>query len=457
MDGLAALGRAEAHVRTARLVALDVGDRRHLEPALLAAAPHLEVVGLGLRHAHVARRQDEPAVGEAQRLHAPLGSLAERFEAHVAGIRVGELDELDLVELVEPVEAAHVLAVRAGLAPEAGRVGGVADRELSLGQDLVAAVVDERHLGRGHEVETVALGFVHLALFVGQLPGPDAAGLVDEEGRLDLGVAGLGREVEEQADERALEARPLADVEREAGAGHLRAALEVEKAEAVGELPVGEGREALEGGALAPRERRLVRARVADRRRGVGRVGDGEEGVSQARLGRADGLVELGDLGLEAVGLLQERRGLVALAGLHQRPDPGAERALLLLERLLRRERRPALRVELDGAVDERRIAEAFVEHALAHAGGVVAEKLEVDHREGEGRGAKLPAACRRSCDDTAQSGGLSLYLGPVSPRVPCSVSSSPACCSPSSPAAAARRRPSRRSPERRGRSSASC
>ena len=67
---------------------------------------------------------------------------------------------------------------------------------------------------------------------------------VDHVGRQDFGVAVLaGVEVEHEVGEGALEAGSLAVVDDEAGAGDLGGALEVEDAEALAELPVGEGGE----------------------------------------------------------------------------------------------------------------------------------------------------------------------------------------------------------------------
>ena len=55
-------------------------------------------------------------------------------------------------------QAAHVRAVRAGLAAEARRVGGVAQRQRAAVEDLVAVQVRERHLGGRDQVEIPVAG-----------------------------------------------------------------------------------------------------------------------------------------------------------------------------------------------------------------------------------------------------------------------------------------------------------
>ena len=66
---------------------------------------------------------------------------------------------------------ARVLAGGAGLAPEARRVRGVADRQLVRLEDLVAVEVGDRDLGGRDQVELVAGHDVHLVFLVGDLAG----------------------------------------------------------------------------------------------------------------------------------------------------------------------------------------------------------------------------------------------------------------------------------------------
>src|SRR5690606_4894532 len=121
--------RASPRAQAVRLERLEVADARDLEPAALARAPDLQVVLLRLREAQVAGAHEQLAVRQAQGLEQRLRDRDHLLERLVAPLGRGELHHLDLVELVYPVEAAHVLAVAARLAAEAGRVGAVAQRQ----------------------------------------------------------------------------------------------------------------------------------------------------------------------------------------------------------------------------------------------------------------------------------------------------------------------------------------
>ena len=199
-----------------------------------------------------------------------------------------------------------------------GRVGGVADRQVGGVEDLVAMEVRDRDLGRRDQVQLVAGHDVHLVFLVGDLPGPAGAVGVDDGRRPDLGEAVLaGVDVEEPVDEAALERRAGALVDREAGAGDLRAAGVVDDVERLAELPVRLARPGRATGGrvgadlavdrllarelLAPRADRDVGLLATDRDVRVGRVGDAEELVVEGRLG-------LGELGVESCDALAGRR-----------------------------------------------------------------------------------------------------------------------------------------------------
>src|SRR5665647_3609901 len=70
-----------------------------------------------------------------------------------------EEHHLHLVELVDAQDPAGILAGRAGLPAEAGRVGGIADGQLAEFEDLVAVEIRDRdpvsytHL-RAHETDS---------------------------------------------------------------------------------------------------------------------------------------------------------------------------------------------------------------------------------------------------------------------------------------------------------------
>ena len=180
----------------------------------------------------------------AQALQDLLGVAGQLRESVVARLLRGEVDQLDLVELVLADQAADVLAVGAGLAAEAGGVGGVAARQIRLLERLPAVQVGQRHLGGGHQVVVGPLELEQVGLELGELSRSDQRVGVDDERRQHLGVAVRARvEVEHELDERPLEPGAGPEVGGEAGAGHLGAALEVEDAEIGPQVPVRLGGE----------------------------------------------------------------------------------------------------------------------------------------------------------------------------------------------------------------------
>ena len=88
--------------------------------------------------AEVAGAQVEHPVVQAQGLEEPLGP---RHDVGVGGgglLGGGVGEELHLLELVDPQQAPGVAPGRPGLAAEALGDRGEADRQVGLGQDLVA-------------------------------------------------------------------------------------------------------------------------------------------------------------------------------------------------------------------------------------------------------------------------------------------------------------------------------
>jgi hypothetical protein len=116
----------------------------------------------------------------------------------------GELDQLDLLELVLADDAARVFAGGAGLGAEAGGVGGEADGQARVVEDLVAVEVGDGDLGGGDEPVVVVFELAAGDGFgvgigaaeevfgeLGQLAGAEEGLGVDHEGRQDFGVAVL--------------------------------------------------------------------------------------------------------------------------------------------------------------------------------------------------------------------------------------------------------------------------
>ena len=186
----------------------------------------------------------------------------------------------------------------AGLAPEAGRVGDIPDRQPVGLDDLVAMDVGDRDLCGRHQVEIVARDDVHLVFLVRDLPGAAGGRGVDEGRWPDLGHAVLARvEVEEEVDERALERRASAAIDREPGAGDLGARGEVDHAQGLAHLPVGRAVVTIVefvGRRLAPRADDDAGLFAADGHARIGRVGDPQQQLLEPRL-------DLGEVGIEGI------------------------------------------------------------------------------------------------------------------------------------------------------------
>src|SRR5215213_8577982 len=303
--------RAEADRHPAGLVVAEVRARAHLEPALDAGRPHLEVVLLRLDEAHLAGAHQDDAISQTEALEEELGPFRQPLECGRRLVGLLEEHHLDLVELMHAEDAAGVLAGSPGLAPEAWGVGGVADRKLVGVEDLVAVQVRDRHFGSRDEVQIVARHDVHLVFLVGYLAGPGGRRRVDDGGRPDFGHAVLaGVDVEEPVDQRALERGSGSLVDRKARAADLRPASVVDDVERFGELPMrlsGPRRRIrcrvsadlfaglLDGQQLAPRPNGDVRLFAADGHVRVGRIRDAQQEIVDLRLDGRELGVDRGD------------------------------------------------------------------------------------------------------------------------------------------------------------------
>src|SRR3546814_1822627 len=85
-----------------------VGTARNLAIGALAGQPHLQVIGLARREAHVARAEQHPAIGQAERFEDRLGGARLAFEFGVGVLGADDRDQLDLPELVLADIAARV-------------------------------------------------------------------------------------------------------------------------------------------------------------------------------------------------------------------------------------------------------------------------------------------------------------------------------------------------------------
>ena len=331
---LLVVGVTVAAVQAVGLIALKVRHGAYLEPAALGGAPGLEVVADGRGEAHVATAETEDVIGELQLLQQALYVGQHLLERLVRVLRGVDAYDLHLVELMQAVQAAHVLAVRAGLAAEAGRVGAALDGQVLLVEDHVAVDVGDRHLSRRDEVEVVKVGVVHLALLVGQLAGAQSAGLIHHVGRLYLQVAGLAGLIEEESLQRALEAGHLADIYWEAGAGDLHAEVEVHEVVFLQQVPVAQGVRTQLGLHAAFFHYHVVGCVLTLGHVIIGDVRDGEEHLGHVVLCLVHHLLEGLVVGLQLGNLFLYLGGFVFLAFFHQTADLLGQLVLLLLVRI---------------------------------------------------------------------------------------------------------------------------
>lgn len=130
---------AETDLEVARLVVGAVGARDELLELALVGEPGLEIELLRGGVVERAGHNGDDAVGDAERLIEGLavGDHVLEHLPRLLGLRDAEL--LHLCELVHAEDAPDVLAVRAGLLAEAGRVAGVLEGKV-LGLEPLVAV-----------------------------------------------------------------------------------------------------------------------------------------------------------------------------------------------------------------------------------------------------------------------------------------------------------------------------
>ena len=163
------------------------------------------------------------------------------IQRFIGFIRVHQLHQLYLIELVNAVEAAHILTVRPGFAAEARRVGRHFDGQVGILHDLVAVDVGYRHFRRRDEIIIILRGMVHLAFFIGQLPGAVGRRFVDQVRRRILRIAVAGIIVQEILYKRALQPGAPVLENGEAGAGNFIAQFKIDQVVPFSQLPVRNG------------------------------------------------------------------------------------------------------------------------------------------------------------------------------------------------------------------------
>ena len=230
---------AEADAGAPGLIGFEVGAGGDFEVAVYAGGEDFEVVALASFFAHVSGAEEEDAVVKSESLEDDFGVFDKGFEFVVASFGEDEFDQFDFIELVHAEDAARVATGGSGFTAEARRVGGVLHGERGAVEDFAGVDVGDGDLGGGDEVEVVA-GFVEILFEFGKVAGADEAAGKDEGGRPDFVVAALGLLVEHEVDEGADEARALAGIEGEPGAGDFGRSLEIDEAEAFGNVPVGD-------------------------------------------------------------------------------------------------------------------------------------------------------------------------------------------------------------------------
>lgn len=231
-----------AHLEPAALVVGAVRARNEFLVFALEGEPRLQIV---LHRRRVVQRPGHDrhdAVGDLQAL-VELLRVGDHLVEHLpgaSGVRDAEL--LHLLKLVHTENAPGVLAVRAGLLAEARRVACVADWQLLRGlvKPLVRVECRDGLLGRGDEVLVVlvARDLVQLLVEVLELRRLGHMLLAHHERRHDLFVRLLAEEVEAVVDQRLVQVHTVPGQVEATVPRNLRAAVRVEKLEAVHHLVV---------------------------------------------------------------------------------------------------------------------------------------------------------------------------------------------------------------------------
>ena len=205
------IGRPKACLHPPGLEGLGIGNGRDLPIGRLPRQPHLQVIGLGGRKAHVTRAQGHHPIRQLQRLQDGFGMAHHRFQRRVGVLGTRHLHHFHLVELVLADHPARITAIRACLGAEARRMRSQPQRQRLARQDLARHQVRQRHLAGRNQVHrgrhrltrsllpglcpgrrslvTQLLHPEQVFLELGQLPGAEQCGSIHQIRRVALGIA----------------------------------------------------------------------------------------------------------------------------------------------------------------------------------------------------------------------------------------------------------------------------
>jgi hypothetical protein len=105
------VGIAITALQTISLIAVEVRNRRYLEPTLLSLGVYLEVEAESCSKAHVTTTKTENTVWEFEFLQKTLNVLKHLLVRLFTVLGSIDADDLNLRELVQAVKATHVLTV----------------------------------------------------------------------------------------------------------------------------------------------------------------------------------------------------------------------------------------------------------------------------------------------------------------------------------------------------------